>query len=244
MLKSTLNRPRPTYTSPTKTSSNKSKLRTPKKPSPQKPTKKTNLSKRPLNSPNLEWDSGKVRLEILSPKIVREAAKATEDVEQFGDSLEEGQVLKNSDGNIKNQNKKRNEKISDDLGTLADQINVAKQLNQNLGLDSSTSIPEDLKATMEMLAREGNKVADALKRVHQNQQAPEKVEQLETTISKLKLELEEAKYQTEAAKNDAILHSRAVEQMHANSFAAGLPEMSLGPHAQALAAGPHVAAAN
>ena len=118
MLKSTLNRPRPTYTSPTKTSSNKSKLRTPKKPSPQKPTKKTNLSKRPLNSPNLEWDSGKVRLEILSPKIVREAAKATEDVEQFGDSLEEGQVLKNSDGNIKNQNnKKRNEKISDDLGT-------------------------------------------------------------------------------------------------------------------------------
>ena len=75
MLKSTLNRPRPTYTSPTKTSSNKSKLRTPKKPSPQKPTKKTNLSKRPLNSPNLEWDSGKVRLEILSPEVEVELAQ-------------------------------------------------------------------------------------------------------------------------------------------------------------------------
>jgi chromosome segregation ATPase len=153
---------------------NTAKLRTPKKTTK---TAKTNLKQRPSDDQNLEWDSGKLRLEMLSPQIVRQAKSAKSAA---------GDAPKTTSG------------ITTDLEHLAEKIQVAKKLNQDIPQET---ISDGLKQTMAELSYEGNKLADQLRNIQTGENR--RVDNLENTISDLKLELD-------AAKSASFIHPHVI----------------------------------
>lgn len=151
MIKSSIRPIKMGYNSPTKASKTKtqtSQLRTSKKPSPNKSVQaktKTNLSKRPLDAPNLKWDSGKLCMEILSPKIVKNSVKFDNNTEGTDLNFSSGSRERlNNSGNLKDSGKSSLECASEHVDTLQDKINLAKELSNQLNGDSMTMIRDYL----------------------------------------------------------------------------------------------------
>jgi len=154
-------------------SKNTAKLRTPKKTT--KKAARTNLKSRPAEQNTLGWNSGKVRLEMLSPDVIREAKQSADQASHT--------TLPTSVGS-------NNPNHMSAIDEHAEKIELARKLNAEAAA-SGTTIPDDLKATIAVLASEGKKVAEQLKEIQGDK--ADRVDQLERTISDLRFELDTAK---------------------------------------------------
>jgi len=199
-----------------------------------KATTKTNLSKRPVDANNLNWDNGRLRLEILSPQIVKNAAVAdNNDKTASSDGL-----LRTADTQslLKNSGNDRKDKILEDIDHLTDRIHNTKHFglstDEGLGAESNNS---SLKDTMRHLISEGHKVSEQLQSISRqnqiNREHETTIHNLEGTISKLRSELDNAKLQNST---EALLHRREMEDALAS-----IPQISHG----VLPVSPHPAAA-
>ena len=105
-------------------------------------------------------------LEMLSPQIVKQAKTAKSS----------GDAPKTKTG------------ITTDLHHLSEKIQIAKKLNEEVAQET---ISDGLKQTMAELSYEGNKLAEQLRNIQTGENR--RVDNLENTISDLKLELDAAK---------------------------------------------------